>query len=63
MDAKKRERKNAHTQKKRGGVFFSLKKSFPLQKTPVIERTERGFYKSRPHNAFLENTQGHYYYY
>ena len=33
MDAKKRERKNAHTQKKRGGVFF------PQKKLPVTKNS------------------------
>ena len=46
---------------KKRGAFFPLKKS-PLHKT-LISRRERGFYKSRPHNAFLENTKAHYYYY
>ena len=53
MDAKKRERKNAHIKKE--GAFFSLKKSFPLHNSR--HRENRGAFTSRPHNAFLENTR------
>ena len=55
MDAKKRERKNAHIQKE-GGRFFPSKKASRYKKLSS-SREQRGAFTSRPHNAFLENTR------